>query len=94
MPEIILLEKDRNLCVNLLRKPNKVFYNNLNVKRNTGILKFWQTVKPNFTGTALKDVRITFVDGDKVIAEEKDVFKKVFLKSKTRETLLIALHLN
>ena len=94
MPEIILLEKDRNLCVNLLRKSEKVFYNNLNVKRNTGILKFWQTVKPNFTDTALKDVRITFVDRDKVIAEEKDVFKKVFLKSKTRETLLIALHLN
>ena len=94
MPEIILLEKDRNLCVNLLRKSKKVFYNNLNVKRNTGILKFWQTVKPNFTDTALKDVRITFVDGDKVIAEEKDVFKKVFLKPKTRETLLIAPHLN
>ena len=94
MPEIILLEKDRNLCVNLLRKSKKVFYNNLNVKRNTGILKFWQTVKPHFTIPALKDVRITFVDGDKVIAEEKDVFKKVFLKSKTRETLLIALHLN
>ena len=37
--------------------------------------KFWQTIKPNFTGKTLKDERITLVEGDKVITEEKDVVK-------------------
>ena len=33
-------------------------------------------IKPNFTGKTLKDIRITLVDGGKVITEEKDVVKK------------------
>ena len=65
-----------NLCVKLLRKSKKVFYNNLNVKRITDNRKFWQTIKPNFTDKTFKDERITLVDRDKVITEEKDVVKK------------------
>ena len=52
------------------------FYNNLNVKILTDKRKFWQTIKPNFTETTLKDERITLVNGDKVITEVKDVVKK------------------
>ena len=67
---------ERNLCVKLLRRSKKVFYNNLNAKRITDNRKFWQTIKPNFTDKTLIDERITLVDGDKVITEEKDVVKK------------------
>ena len=75
MPEISLPIKDRNICFKLLRKSN-VFYNDLNVKRITDNRKFWQTITPNFADKTLKDERRTFVEGDKVITEEKDVVKK------------------
>ena len=35
-----------------------------------------QTIKSNFTDKALKDERITLVDGGNVVKEEKDVVKK------------------
>ena len=69
-------KRQRNLCVKLLRKSKKDFYNNLNVKRITDNRKFWQTIKPNFTDKTLKDERITLVEGDKVITEEKHAVKK------------------
>ena len=53
-----------NLCVKLLRKSKKDFYNNLNVKRITVNRKFWQTIKPNFTDKTLRDERVTLVEGD------------------------------
>ena len=68
-------KRQRNLCVKLLRKSKKVFYNNLNVKRITDNRKFWQTVKRRFTDKTLKDERTTLVDGGKVIIEQKDVLK-------------------
>ena len=57
----------RNLCVKLLRKSRKDFYNNR---------KSWQTVKLNFTGKTLKDQKIKLVDGDKLTTFEKDVIEK------------------
>ena len=65
-----------NLCVKLLRKSKKDFYNNLNVKRITDNRKFWNNIKPNFTDKTFRDERITLVEGDKVIKEEKHVVKK------------------
>ena len=64
-----------NLCVKHLRKSKRVFSNNLNVKITNNNRKLWQTIKPNFTGKTLKDERITFVDGDKAITDEKNVMK-------------------
>ena len=68
-------KRQRSLCVKLLSKSNKVFYNNINVKIITD-RKFWQTIQPNFTDETLKDERITLADGNKVITEEKDALKK------------------
>ena len=58
--------------------------------RITNNRKFWQTIKPNFTGKTLKDERTTLVDRDKVITEEKDLLKKFKDHfEKTVETLKI-----
>ena len=76
-------KRQRNFCVKHLRKSNKNFYNNLNVKRITDNRKFWQTIKSNCTDKTLKDERITLVEGDKVLTEEKDevkIFKDHFEK--------------
>ena len=64
--------RQKKFCVKPLRKSKKDFYNSLNVNRT-----FWQTIKPNFTDKTLKDKRITVVEGDKVITEEKDIVKKI-----------------
>ena len=64
----------RNLCVKLVRKSKKNFYNNPNMKRVTD--NFWQTVKPNFTEKTLEDERITIADREKIITEKKKELKK------------------
>ena len=69
-------KRQRNLCIKLLRKSKKDFYNSLNVKRTTDKRKFWQPIKPNFNDKTPRDQRITLVDGDNVVTEEKDVAKK------------------
>ena len=46
---LFTFKRQRNLCVKFLRKSMKDSYNNLNVNRVTGNLKFWQIIKPNFT---------------------------------------------
>ena len=68
-------KRQRNICFKLLRKSN-IFYSDLNVKRITDNRKFWQTIKPNFADKTLKDERRTFVEGDKIITEEKEAVKK------------------
>ena len=68
-------KRQKKICVKLLRKSKKNFYNNLSVKRITDNGKFRQTIKSNCIDKTLKDERITLVKGDKVITEEKDVVK-------------------
>ena len=46
------------------------------MKRITDKRKFWQTIKPNVSDRTLKDERVTPVERDKVITEEKYVVKK------------------
>ena len=40
-------KRQKNVCVKLLGKSKKNFYNYLNVKRITDNRTFWQTIKPN-----------------------------------------------
>ena len=62
-----------NICVKLLRKTKKEFYNNLNVKYITKNKRFWKTVKPPFTDKNLKDERITLVENNKVVSDESEL---------------------
>ena len=62
-----------NICVKLLRKTKKEFYNNLNVKYITKNKRFWKTVKPSFTDKNLKDERITLVENNKVVSDESEL---------------------
>ena len=58
-------KKQENICVNLLRKTEKDFFNNLAVKRLTDNEQFWKTVKPYLTDKTLKDERITLTENEK-----------------------------
>ena len=73
-------KRQRNLCVKLLRKTKKEFYNNLNAKYINENKLFWKTVKP-FTDKTLKDERITLVENNKVVSDESElveIFSKYF----------------
>ena len=46
------------------------------MKRVTDNRKFCQTIKPNFADKALKEEKITLIDGGKTAAEAKGLGKK------------------
>ena len=74
-------KKQRNLCVKLLKKAKRTFYNTLNVKKISDNKTFWKTIKPNFTEKTIKDQKITLVENDSVISEDSElaeVFSKYF----------------
>ena len=57
-------KKQRNLCVKLLKKAKRTFYNTLDVKKISDNKTFWKTIKPNFTEKTIKDQKITLVEND------------------------------
>ena len=64
-----------------IKKGQKEFYNNLNVKYITENKRFWKTVKPSFTDKTLKNERITLVENNKVVSGESklvEIFSKYF----------------
>ena len=62
--------RQRNVCVKLLRQTKKEFYNNLNVKYITENKLFWTFLKPSLTDKTLKDERIALVGNKKVVSDE------------------------
>ena len=68
-------KKQRNICVKLLQKTKKGFFNNLDVKRVTVNEQFWKTVKPCLTEKILKDERITVTENEKVVSDERELVK-------------------
>ena len=66
-------KKQRNICVELLRKTKKDFFNNLAVKPVTDNKQFWKTVKPCLTDKTWKGERITLIENKKVVSDEKRV---------------------
>ena len=65
--------KQRNYCVNLLRKIKKNYYANLDINNVTDNKKFWSTVKPFFSDKSTTGKNITLIDGDNIISTEKQV---------------------
>ena len=71
----VAYEKQRNICVKLLRKTKKDFFNNLDVKFVTDNKQFWKTVKPCLTDKTLKSKRITLIENEKVVSDERGLVK-------------------
>ena len=66
-------KKQRNLCVKLLKRAKKTFYNTLDVKKVSDNKIFWKTIKPNFTEDTIKGQKITLVEKETVISEESEL---------------------
>ena len=61
--------KQRNLCVSLIRKEKKSFFSNLNTKDINENKTFWKTVKPLFTEKVKINSKITLIE-EKVISKQ------------------------
>ena len=51
--------KQRNLCVTMIRKTKKYYFNDPNVRNITDNKQFWKTVKPFFSSKVVKNGGLT-----------------------------------
>ena len=70
----VAYKKQRNICVKLLRKA-KDFFNILDVKLVTDNKQFWKKIKSCLTNKKLKDQRITLIENEKVVSDERELMK-------------------
>ena len=59
--------KQRNYCVSLVRKSEREYYSNLDVKNITDNKTFWKTVKPFLSRKVTSTKKITLIDNDKIV---------------------------
>ena len=67
------IKKQRNYCLSLLRKTKKAYFEKLNIKEIGDNKTFWKTVRPYFSDKDNKSSKITLVENNIVIADEKRV---------------------
>ena len=68
--------KQRNYCVSLLRKTKRSYYENLNERNVTDTKNFWKTVKPYLSNKNISNSKITLVENDTILTEDKKVAKE------------------
>ena len=66
-------KKQRNVCVNLLRKTKTEYFKKLNVKNLSENRKFWKTIKPFFSNKGLNSNKLMLKENNRLITEEKDL---------------------
>ena len=71
----VAYKKQRNICGKLPRKTKIYFLNDFNVKRVTKNKQFWKTMKPCLTDKRLKGERITLIENEKVVSDERELVK-------------------
>ena len=68
-----LYNKQRNLCVSILRKNKRDYFGNLNNKIVTDNRKFWKTISPLFSEKAFHRECITLKESNKTIANNGEL---------------------
>ena len=63
----------RNFCLTLLRKQNKKYFANLNVKNITDNKKISQTIKPFLSEKIKSRQKITFIENKKLVSHNTEV---------------------
>ena len=66
-------KKQRNFVSHLYKKRRKQFFNKLDITNFTDNKKFWENVNPLFTDKGPRSHKITIVEGDKIISEDREV---------------------
>ena len=63
-------KKQRNFCVDLLRKIKRSYFEQINIKDIIDNKKFWKTIKPFFSNEGLNSNKLMLIENDKLISEE------------------------
>ena len=66
-----LYKKQRNFYVSLLRKTKRNYFKNVKMQDITVNKKFWKTIWPYFSDKGYNQTKITIVEKDSIITEEK-----------------------
>ena len=66
-------KKQRNLCVNLLRKTKADYFQNLNIRDLSDNKKFWKTIKPYFTNKRLNSKKLLLKQKGNLASNEKQL---------------------
>ena len=70
-------KKQRNLCVNLLKKEKRNYYNNLDLKVFKDNRKFWRSVKPLFSDKQkLLKRNIVIIEDKNILSDNAQVPEK------------------
>ena len=75
-------KKHKNFTNRLLKREKKRYFANLRLDKYTDNKKFWNTVKPLFSNGVPGGQKITLVEGDDIISDDKDIaetFNKFFV---------------
>ena len=62
--------KQRNFCVNLLRKTKKDYFHNLSIRDLSDNRKFWKTIEPHFTNKRLTSNKLLFKEKGNLVSNE------------------------
>ena len=66
-------KKQRNSCVNLLRKTKKDYFNDLNIKNITDNKAFWKTIKPYFSNKGLNSSSLILSEKNEIATNDQDI---------------------
>ena len=66
-------KKQRNFCVDLLRKTKTEYFKNLNVKDLSDNRKFWKTIKPYFSYKGLNSNKLLLKEKGNLVSDEKEL---------------------
>ena len=65
----------KNYGVNLLRKSKKQYFSNINISDVTDNKSFWKSVKPYFSSKGQNSDKITLVENDAIITNDRVISK-------------------
>ena len=67
--------RQKNLCVALLRKSKREYYQNLSVEYVCDNKHFWKVVKPLLSNEIRSSGNVTLVEGTKILKNDKETAK-------------------
>ena len=69
--------KQRNICVNLLKKAKSEYYNNIDIKLLNDNRKCWKCIKPLFTNKQIRLSKAILIEKDVTISNDKSIAENI-----------------
>ena len=67
--------QQRNRCLSILRATKKRFYDSIDGSQVTDNKKFWKTVRPFFSNKGPDSEKITLIENDELVRDDKEIAK-------------------